>query len=342
METHAQGATPDRWKTHRVPLERTRSSVPSPASRAPFGDRTTRQWWRRGSPGPLSSSSRAGPGRALRTRAHGPTYRRGDPGNHPDHGRGRRTGHLRVKHLRGRLRSEPARPRPPRSPHPPRTPSSPAPHLPARTSGNAQRSSFGRGANARAVTTSKRSGRAQSSARPAHHLDRRETQPRPPPPRGRRCGVPSARSGSPARPLARWRSPARAGRPRSRDRRRDACGGTSGGDQRGVDQVPVPEPAHLPRADQAHGGRLRTPTARRTARSGRCDPRERAAASTAGSGGGGVSRETSAIRPGAPPRSDAAPRPRTPRTARRLRRRRARPCARRATSDGAQPAPPTP
>ena len=61
-------------------------------------------------------------------------------------------------------------------------------------------------------------------------------------------------------------------------------------------------------------------------------------ASTAGSGGGGVSRETWPSGRAAPPRSDAARHPRTPRSDRRRRRRRARPCARRASSAAARPA----
>ena len=163
----------------------------------------------------------------------------------------------------------------------------------------------------------------------------------PPPPRGRRSAVPSARSGSPARPLVRWRSPARAGRPRSRDPPRSRAvapaGATSAeltrcrSQSRPTSRGPI-RPRRTP--SEANSAAYCSIRAWRSA--------GKSAASTAGSGGGGVSRETSAIRPGAPPRSDAAPHPPTPRTARRLRRRRARPCARTATSDGAQPAPPTP
>ena len=90
---------------------------------------------------------------------------------------------------------------------------------PGATSGRPQRSSFGSGASARAVTTSNRSGRVQSSARP-----RTTSTPRDPagrrPPRGTPSAAPSARSGSPARPGGRSPAPAPAGPPRSRGRPR--------------------------------------------------------------------------------------------------------------------------
>ena len=139
-------------------------------------------------------------------------------------------------------------------------------------------------------------------------------------------------------PGDRQHQPGQAGA-RARCRTPSRPSGTSLGQHRAVEQVPLPQPRRLPRADQpAHHAR-RWPAARRTARP----------AAAARTGTPSAPRRARRVfhvkrrpwragsRRAGSPRSGAARRPRTPRSGRPRRPRRGRPCARTASSGPATP-----
>ncbi len=137
-------------------------------------------------------------------------------------------------------------------PRPPRSPSSPPAPRAGATSGIDQPSSRSSGATAREVTTSNRRSTVQLLGPRTHHLHlvgQAELARRPR--RGTWCAAAAAPRASPARRAAPAPAPARAARLRSRCRTPATPAGTHSDEHRAVEDVPVPEPGHLARTDQA-------------------------------------------------------------------------------------------
>ena len=216
----------------------------------------------------------------------------------------------------------------------------------AATSGIPQPSSRASGASARAVTTSKRSPPVQLLGAAADHptllqtelLDHLVQKDRPP--------LQRLDQGHASGRVDRWPGPVPAGRPRTPGRRRSAPDGTSEVSARQLSTCRSHSFGRLPGPDQARARRPRWRAARRTAppaaaaptRTPSAPPRAWRAFHVKHPSSGG---QTIIMRAG-PPRTGAAPRPRTPRTGRRRPPRRARPSARTGSSGPAAPAPRSP
>ena len=302
----------------------------------------------------VTPASPLGPAVDARRRRSGASGQPTRPGSAP-RPPGRRGSGTAADPSPSRARAPPARaqpePRQDRRPRPPRSPRSRADAL------HRQQRPVGRppaASTSRAAVQGRDRPRGDHVERslavqllgPAPHAPRPSLEPRSATTSSRKwCAAAAARPASPRGPDGRSPAPAPAARrPMPMSQTARALGDQLGED-RAVEQVPLPQPGHLARTDQpAHrpgvgqpvGVRARPAAAART----RNTPR------AASGAGGAVSRETIGHRVASgragSRRTGGARRPRTPRPGRPRPPRRGRPCARTRSSARGTPAPRTP